>query len=492
MGRGNTARAESPVGFWLRRTRAEWAGLYILALAALALGLLSALIYVQIAVHSMVPPGRFSWLGFVLLLFLAVFAERYLINVGHGIELSAGVLAYLVSGAILGPLAAFIIAVAGQLPSIRTHEWQRYVCYTATSGIMTGSASLCYWALAAWIGSGPILLVAVGAAAGVIFYALNYGIYMPVAWLRRGIGAGAFWREAFRPFLPFDLFFLAISLGLIHIYRLYSVRDSSVLGLYTVLLIALCLLPVVGLIYAFRAYSRQLELADLNAQLARRNESLALQSIAGQVTALDLKDNYTASHSAAVSQWATDIAIEMGLDSSQVNLTQLASLLHDIGKIGVPDGVLNSTKGLDSLGAALIESHCVNGHKILSTIDQFDELARVVLHHHERWDGAGYPDKLQGEAIPLVSRIICVADSYSAMVSNRPYRKALPVELARGELDRQKGSQFDSDVVDCFLYVLGSRDDAYQRGEAADFRMELQKVRFLRELPISSQNADCQ
>jgi HD-GYP domain-containing protein (c-di-GMP phosphodiesterase class II) len=138
------------------------------------------------------------------------------------------------------------------------------------------------------------------------------------------------------------------------------------------------------------------------------------------------------------------------------------------------------------VGAALVESHCVNGHKILSTIDQFDELARVVLHHHERWDGAGYPGRLQGEAIPLVSRIICVADSYSAMVSDRPYRKALPVELARGELDRQKGSQFDSEVVDCFLYVLGSRDDAYQHGEAADFTVELQKVKFLRELPIGS------
>lgn len=492
MGRGNTARAASPVSFWLRRTRAEWAGLYIVVLAVVSVLLLCALVYVQLDVDSMTPRGRFSWPGFVLLLFLAVFAERYVIRVGRGIELSAGVLAFLVSGAILGPLAAFVIAVAGQLPAIQTREWQRYVCYTASFGIMGGSSGAFYWALVASIGSRSIILVAIGAAAAVFFQVLNYAIYLPIAWLRRGIGAGAFWREAFKPFLPFDLFFLAISLGLIHIYRLYSVRDSSFLGLYSVLLIALCLLPVVGLIYAFRAYSHQLELADLNAQLARRNESLALQSIAGQVTALDLKDNYTASHSAAVSQWATDIAIEMGLDSSQVNLTQLASLLHDIGKIGVPDGVLNSTKGLDSLSAALIESHCVNGHKILSNIDQFDELARVVLHHHERWDGAGYPDRLRGEAIPLVSRIICVADSYSAMVSNRPYRRALPVEMARGELDKQKGTQFDSDIVDCFLHILGGRDEAYQRGEAADFSVELQKVKFLRELPISPQNSDDQ
>lgn len=485
MGHGKTARAEGPANFWLRRSRQEWTGLYVVLLAIISLLVLCALICMHLWVDQMMPGSRFSWPGFALLLSLAVFAERYVIRVGERLEISAGILAYLVSGAILGPLAAFLIAVVGQLSMSRQESWEKKVCDAGSFGIMAGSSAVFYWALVAWIGHSPLVLAAIGAATGVYFQVLNYLIYLPVAWLRGGVGPQAFWREAFKPFLPFDLFFLAISLGLIHIYRLYSQRDASAFGIYSVLLIALCLLPIIGLIYAFRAYSHQLELADLNAQLARRNESLALQSIASQVTALDLKDNYTASHSAAVALWATDIATDMGLDSDQVNLTQLASLLHDIGKIGVPDELLNSPAKLDPVAWALVETHCVNGHKILSRIDQFDELAKVVLHHHERWDGKGYPDKLSGNQIPLASRIICVADSYSAMVSNRPYRDALSVQMAKAELWNHKGGQFDSEIVDCFLGILRRHDAAYQLGDSVDFSMELDKVKFLSELPVN-------
>ena len=142
------------------------------------------------------------------------------------------------------------------------------------------------------------------------------------------------------------------------------------------------------------------------------------------MTALDVKDNYTARHSAAVALWATDIAQAMALSKHEQNITHLASLVHDVGKIGVPDEVLNFPGKLERDAWLLVETHCQNGHKILKTIDQFGELAEVILYHHERYDGSGYPVGLVGEAIPLISRIICAADSYSAMVSDRPYRKA--------------------------------------------------------------------
>jgi hypothetical protein len=184
-----------------------------------------------------------------------------------------------------------------------------------------------------------------------------------------------------------------------------------------------------------------------------------------------------------VAQWATDIAEALELSERERNLTHLASLLHDIGKIGIPDEVLKSPTRLDRANWALVEGHCHNGYKILKNIDQFEELATVVLHHHERFDGTGYPQGLSGGQIPLISRIICVADSYSAMVSDRPYGPALPPELATAELELKKGTQFDPEIVDCFLTILEALDECYRRGEEADFHMEVQQVKFLPDLP---------
>ncbi len=321
-----------------------------------------------------------------------------------------------------------------------------------------------------------------GLVAGITYHILDYAVFLPVAWLRRGVGPLAVWR-VLRPFLPFHFFFLAISLGLIYIYRLYVTNNPESSEFYRTLLVALCLLPVLGLIYSFRAYAHQRELAQHNARLALRNERLFLQAIKSQVMALDVKDDYTARHSAAVARWATDIAARMGLGAQEQNLAHLASLVHDVGKIGVPDEVLNYPGRLQGEAWSLVEAHCQNGYKILQTIDQFQELADVVLYHHERYDGNGYPVGLRGERIPLISRIICVADAYSAMVSDRPYRKALSVEAAKEELRRHAGTQFDPVVVENFLAVLEEHDLAYQRGELADFDLEFSSDRFLRELP---------
>ena len=346
---------------------------------------------------------------------------------------------------------------------------------------------MCYWLMLDLTGKAgadsAIVVAAVGVTAGVIFQLFNFIVATPIPWLRRGVRPLAVWREGFAPFLPFHFFFLAISLGLIYIYRLYVLRPGGVSQIYSTLLIMLCLLPVLGLIYAFRAFAHQRELAQHNEALALRNERLFLQAVKSQVTALDVKDNYTARHSAAVALWATDIAEAMALPKHEQNVTHLASLVHDVGKIGVPDEVLNFPGRLDREAWVLVETHCQNGHKILKTIDQFDELAEVILYHHEKYDGSGYPMGLVGEAIPLISRIICVADSYSAMVSDRPYRKALSAEVAKGELRKHAGKQFDPEIVDCFLKVLSEHDLAYQRGELADFDLEFSSDRFLRELP---------
>jgi HD-GYP domain-containing protein (c-di-GMP phosphodiesterase class II)/riboflavin transporter FmnP len=432
-------------------------------------------------------PWPFAWPGLIVLIAVAIFAEKYTIRAKKGLEISASFLPFFLSSALVGPIGGLLAGAISPVLLFRRDEPLRSVWYSSLWAVVAGSSGICYWAILRAVetpqGNSAVVVAAVGVASGVVFQILNFVVLAPLMWFRRGLGPGDVWREAFQPFLPFHFFFLAISLGLIYIYRLYVLKPGGVSQIYSTLLIMLCLLPVLGLVYAFNAYAQQRDLARRNEALAVRNERLFLQAVKSQVTALDVKDNYTARHSAAVARWATDISEAMGLPKSVQNVTHLASLVHDVGKIGVPDEVLNHPGKLEGAAWGLIETHCQNGYKILKTIDQFDELADVILYHHEKFDGTGYPMGLAGEDIPLISRIICVADSYSAMVSDRPYRKALTVAVAKGELRKHRGRQFDPQVVDTFLKVLSGHDRRYQSGHKVDFDLEFSSDRFLRDLP---------
>jgi diguanylate cyclase (GGDEF)-like protein len=162
--------------------------------------------------------------------------------------------------------------------------------------------------------------------------------------------------------------------------------------------------------------------------------------------AVDAKDSYTRSHCQTVSQLCAVIATELGLDGERVARVRLAGLLHDVGKIGVPDAILNKPAALTDAEFEVMKRHSLLGGDIVEAAEMHDE-ARWVRHHHERFDGSGYPDALAGDEIPLESRIILVADAFEAMTSDRPYRKAPGVEFAVGELQRHAGAQFDPQVV---------------------------------------------
>jgi riboflavin transporter FmnP len=490
MDRGEEVSRKSLAWAMCRLGRIGIGWLYVVCLSVLALGLFGLLQYISAHSPVLATPWSFPWPGLLVLIVVGVFTEKYTIRLKPGHEVSASFLPFLLSAALVGPLAGFVTGALSPILLLKREDPLRSVWFSSVAAVVAGGTGLCYWLMLSKVGGSnsdsAVLVAAVGVAAGVIFQLLNFMFAAPLAWLRRGFSPLTVWREGFQPFLPFHFFFLAISLGLIYIYRLYVLRPSGVSTVSSTLLIMLCLLPVLGLVYAFRAFAHERELSRHNAALALRNERLFLQAVKSQVTALDVKDNYTARHSAAVALWATDIAQAMALSKHDQNITHLASLVHDVGKIGVPDEVLNFPGRIVGEAWSLIETHCQNGHKILKTIDQFGELAEVILYHHERYDGSGYPVGLVGEAIPLISRIICVADSYSAMVSDRPYRKALSTEVAQGELRTHAGKQFDPVVVDWFLKVLADHDLAYQRGELADFDLEFSSDRFLRELPAEA------
>ena len=170
--------------------------------------------------------------------------------------------------------------------------------------------------------------------------------------------------------------------------------------------------------------------------------------------AVDAKDSYTRSHSETVAELCALIATNLGLDSEHVAAIRLAGLVHDVGKIGVPDAILQKPARLDEHEYEIIKAHSALGHKILHGTDLSRE-APWVLHHHERMDGAGYPGCLVGDEIPLESRIIHVADAFEAMTSDRPYRRGMPDGDALDELRRHVDTQFDPDCLNALLSGLG-------------------------------------
>jgi putative nucleotidyltransferase with HDIG domain len=190
------------------------------------------------------------------------------------------------------------------------------------------------------------------------------------------------------------------------------------------------------------------------------------------VATLDARDKYTAGHSAAVAIYARDIAARMGLGDAEQELAHLCGLVHDIGKIGLPPGLLEKPGALTLEERRQMEKHSEIGERILANVDDYAEIARVVRHHHERIDGQGYPSGITGEQIPLLSRIIAVADAYNAMTSDRPYRDAMPSRVARMRLAQAVDTQFDTSVVAAFEAILASADEDYRCGVGAAFSRE--------------------
>ncbi len=199
------------------------------------------------------------------------------------------------------------------------------------------------------------------------------------------------------------------------------------------------------------AIAAEAAVAIENARLFSEVKDLFLSAIKSLVMAIDAKDPYTHLHSVRVSEFSTAVAEVLGLSSREVEDIKLAGLLHDIGKIGVPERVLLKTGQLTREEWDEMKKHPLHSVQILEQVKQFEHLAKWVRHEHERYDGKGYPDGLEGDAIPLASRIIAVADAFDAITSDRYYRKRRSEQEALDELHAHAGTQFDPKVISAFL-----------------------------------------
>lgn len=186
-------------------------------------------------------------------------------------------------------------------------------------------------------------------------------------------------------------------------------------------------------------------------------------TISALSNAVDARDAYTAGHSERVTKISLLIGENLGLSADEMKKLEYAALFHDIGKIGIPDHILLKNSKLTDEEFAIIQKHPEMGVNILKSIEFLDDILPIIMHHHERYIGNGYPDKLSGERIPLCSKIISVADTYDAMTSNRPYRKKLQHEVAVDEILRNKQVQFDARIVDAFLVIEKLLNDDNKR-----------------------------
>jgi putative nucleotidyltransferase with HDIG domain len=400
-------------------------------------------------------------LATALLAFAAVVSQRGRVQLSTRISSSITILPMLLGAVLLGPLASMTIGGIAMLGLFR-RPYMRWYVYTLTgalNGALAGVVAAAGGGLASSAIGSIVLATALAAATAefvdVAFASFTYRI------------RGNSMREVTRLLGP--LAFLAVPL-----YAPFVALLAAAYREVSPWTLPLFLGPALAAQRLWSLYQDERRLAvDLgaaNQRLERANLSFATALVA----TLDARDRYTAGHSAAVAIYARDIAKRLGLGEDQSQLAHLCGLVHDIGKIGLPPGLLEKPGALTLEERRQMQEHSAIGERILAKVEDYAEIATIVRHHHERMDGMGYPDGIAGEEIPLISRIIAVADAYNAMTSDRPYRDAMPSRVARMRLAQGVEGQFDTTTVAAFEAILAGATEEYRTAARFDFTLDAQ------------------
>ena len=415
-----------------------------------------------VAAGSAMPdsPTRFAVLG--ILAAGGFVTESFAVRVGPGsrAEVSAGGIVIILAAVLLGPFAAGVVGFAELLRDARRPPLARWLAHAPLRCLIALAAGE---AASRVSGSSNSELLAAVVVAWAAMTAVDIAGNSAIAYLR-GIGVGSFLRDSLAAcYLPF-VFYLPIVWATAVAYR-----SAGIAALVMVLG------PTLLAQYIYHLYQQRGQAYD---DLTEASLSFAI----GMIRALDASDSYTAGHSASVGVYARDLALELGYPSSAASVVQLAALLHDVGKIGVPGEILRKPGKLNDDEWSEIRRHPAIGQQITGEVPAFRWIAEAIRHHHERPDGRGYPDGLGAGEIPRAALIIGAADAYSAMTSPRAYRDAIAPIDATAELQRCAGAQFDEQVVSAFLRVLDERPYGYRAGEGDDFGIATQRAEILARL----------
>ena len=402
-----------------------------------------------------------AWAVLVLGAF-SILAERHPVRVNSNVEVTVSLLPVAFAAVVFGPLSAMAVGALGLVVTFR-QPYVRWLVWTCTRALGAGLAGAAATAVLVDDPSTGRLFLAV-ALACFCDASFDAAVGAVVVAVRRSGSS----RDGLRLLGP-------ILIGTVPLYTpvimllIYAYQELSTWSILLFLAPAFAAHRLHGLYREQRETTEQLSV--VNERLSRANLSFATALVA----ALDARDQYTAGHSAAVAVYARDIAERMGLSPQEQQVVHLCGLVHDVGKVGLPAGLLEKPGALTLDERRRMEEHSIIGERILANVDDYAEIARVVRHHHERMDGNGYPDRLPGGEVPLLSRIIAVADAYNAMTSGRPYRDAMPSRVARFRLAQAAGTQFDTTVVAAFEAILACASETYLAGLRPDFAVEAQR-----------------
>jgi HD-GYP domain-containing protein (c-di-GMP phosphodiesterase class II) len=430
---------------------------YVATLAVVALALAAGLVLLGYGLEAP--------FVVVALASAAAIGERWAVPLSATTTLSVYLLPTVLAAVVIGPLAAGVVAAASMLGD--SEVWRaapersprlKWFTYTCTSFITGACAGLTAAGMTVIIPGTTGGIVAASFAAMAVAEGIDLGFAILTAQIRgkrmRQL-AGAAAPVAVTSFLVYAPVVAGLAVA-------YETVSPWTLPLF--------LVPALAFQRLYTLYQRERSLTD---ELRTANETLerANLSFAGALIAtLDARDRYTAGHSAAVAIYSRDIAVTMGLDADTQERAYLCGLVHDIGKIGLPAGLLEKPGALTLEERRLMQEHSAIGERILKNVDDYSDIAVIVRHHHERIDGEGYPDGISSMDIPQISRIIAVADAYNAMTSDRPYRDAMPSRVARLRLAQAAGTQFDTSIVVAFETVLATASEDYRLARRADFR----------------------
>jgi putative nucleotidyltransferase with HDIG domain len=401
------------------------------------------------------------------ILFLGAFAavaERQGVAISDRTTMSAGVLPLVFAAVVFGPLGGLIVGAISNTWDLRESrlKWAVYTPIRALTGATAGAVA---WTFVPHPTSLGECLLASLAAALADLVAENVLIGGTV--LVRGMNV----RDELLAMGSVSALTVPLYVPLLAL-LVYSAHVYS-LGVVLVLFV-----PTLAAQRLLHLYQQEKEatshLASANARLRTANRRF----MTGLVGIYEESDLYTAGHSLVVAVYARDIAERMGLSEDDCDLVELCGLVHDIGKCRVPREIIEKAGPLTPEEWRLIEEHPVSGEEIVRKIEieNYGRIGPIVRHHHERIDGTGYPDGLVDTEIPLLSKIVSVADAYNAMTSKRPYRDAMPSQEARMRLAQAVGTQFDTSVVAAFEAILASSDEDYRTGQGPRFVFEWNEV----------------
>jgi putative nucleotidyltransferase with HDIG domain len=402
-------------------------------------------------------------LGLVILLAILAVTSDALAIEARGQQLSGSFIALVLAMALLGPAPACAMGLGAILAD--TVRRRPAVIYVFINLATYAAFPLVGGLMIRAIAGHPTPSIEFGLAVLAVFATTNFLNFALIALARRfaiGHSLTQQFQQIFVPVLPSEALaaVLAVAIALV----------SESVGLPAMAALALVL-------FIFQVLARELLLSRVRAEeLELRTEQLgALQVgvLATLIQTLALRDKMTARHSAAVARYTKSIAEELGLDEEQQDLAHTAGLLHDIGKFIFPDNILFADRKLTDADWEIVKKHPAQGARLVRRVDGYGPVADIILAHHERMDGSGYPSGLPADRIPMISRMISVADTFDVMTARDSYRRPVPRADAIAELRRVSGTQLDGEVVEAFVRLLERKDVAFQHTSDADFEREL-------------------